>query len=127
MLILVSPIRQPQPVLVLQQQSPADVSLTLVLPIPDVRNPESISRVPSLQPLLPDVRLQPTCTTLVANCTALIHKRYAHFQSFVVQLSAALVDAPAFGLLNRRLFRLRFSLTLPIYDAQHVVPPPKQF
>ena len=124
MLILVSPIRQPQPVLVLQQQSLADVSHTLVFPIPDVQTPESISRVPSL---LPDVRLQPTCTTLVANCTALIHKRYAHFQSFVVQLSAALVDAPAFGLLNRRLFRLRFSLTLPIYDAQHVVPPPKQF
>jgi hypothetical protein len=124
LLILVSPIRQPQPVLVLQQQSLADVSHTLVFPIPDVQTPESISRVPSL---LPDVRLQPTCTTLVANCTALIHKRYAHFQSFVVQLSAALVDAPAFGLLNRRLFRLRFSLTLPIYDAQHVVPPPKQF
>jgi hypothetical protein len=127
LLILVSPIRQPQPVLVLQQQSLADVSHTLVFPIPDVQTPESISRVPSLQPLLPDVRLQPTCTTLVANCTALIHKRYAHFQSFVVQLSAALVDAPAFGLLNRRLFRLRFSLTLPIYDAQHVTPPLEQF
>jgi len=125
--ILVSPIRQPQPVLVLQQQSPAEVSLTLVLPIPDVRTPESISHVPSLQPLLPDVRLQPTCTALVANCTALIHKRCAHFQSFVVQLSAALVDAHAFGQLNKRLFRLRFLLTLPIYDAQHVTPPLEQF
>ena len=127
MLILVSPIRQPQPVLVLQQQSPADVSRTLVLPIPDVQFPESISRVPSLQPLLPDVRLQPTCTALVATCTAPIHKRCAHFRFFVVQLSAALVDAPAFGQLNKRLFRLRFSLTLPIYDAQHVTPPLEQF
>ena len=70
--------QQPQPVLVLQQQSPANVS----------RTPKSSEVAPFLRPLPPFVRLQPTYIVLV-------HKRGVHFQFFPVQLSSARFDAAA--------------------------------
>jgi hypothetical protein len=61
------------------------------------------------------VRPRPTCVILT-------HTRYA-----IVLLRPMLFDTLTFKRLDKQLFRLRFLLSRPTYDAQHVTPLLKQF